>query len=140
MDYLIGSLVTIATIALVLFALRYVSNKTRFEGMQYSQSYIYELISPMVMEMTLIPAAVESQGTKHNDSRYITFLSINNKAYWIKDNTLYVAPIDEDGNMDQENAKHVDTMAMNKVQLNEVMFIVEELTRGKGYDSRGTGK
>ena len=63
-----------------------------------------------------------------------------NKAYWIKDNTFLVAPINEDGEIDREAATAVDTMSMSKVQLEEISLIVEELTRGKGYDSGSAGK
>jgi hypothetical protein len=83
---------------------------------------------------------VVSQSTIHNDSLYTQVVITKNKAYWIKDNTFIVAPITEDGEIDKEAAQAVDTMAMNKVQLEEMTLIVEELTRGKGYDSRGSGK
>lgn len=140
MDYLIGSLVTILTIAGVLFSLRYLSKKNHVVTMSYTQSYMHFLLSPIVDEFLLTINPPLSQSQKDNESKYIVFLTVKNKGYWIKNNALYVAPILESGDLDQESAEQVDTMSMNKVQLNEVMLIVEELTRGRGYDSRDPGK
>lgn len=140
MDYLIGSLVSLLTVFLVLFILRRVSLKNKIQSVQHTQSYLYELIRPVLGEIDYLVEELETQSTIHYDSVHTTVLSFKNNAYWIKDNSLYVADILDDGDIDKENAKQVDTMSMNKVQLDEVMMIVEELTRGKGYDSRGTGK
>lgn len=140
MDYLIGSLVSLLTVFLVLFILRRIARKNKIQSVQHSQSYLYELIRPILGEIDYLVEELETQATIHYDSLHTTVLSFKNNAYWIKDNSLYVADILADGDIDKENAKQVDTMSMNKVQLDEVMMIVEELTRGKGYDSRGTGK
>jgi hypothetical protein len=63
---------------------------------------------------------------------------VKDRAYWIKDNTFYVATV-VDGQVNKETAKEVDTMAMSKVELDEMMFIVEKL-REDNNDSRGPGK
>jgi len=44
-----------------------------------------------------------------------------------------------DGQVDKSNSQEVDTMSMDKVQLDEMMFIVEKLREGED-DSRGSGK
>lgn len=139
MDYLFGSLVTLSTVILVIILLRHIAKKNVIVGTQYTQSYLYELIRPLLSE-DFMEEQYESQGTKHYDSNHTEVLIMKDKAYWIKDNGLHTAPISDEGNIDKDNAIRVDTMSMNKVQLDEVMLIVEELTRGKGYDSRGSGK
>ena len=83
---------------------------------------------------------VVSQATIHQDSLYTQVVLTKNKAYWIENNTFLVAPVTEEGDIDREAATAVDTMSMNKVQLEEMTLIIEELTRGKGYDSRGSRK
>ena len=141
MDYLIGSVVTFTTIIIISVLIRRYSVKsTRYES-SYSQSYVHSMLSPIYM---LIEIATEqevvSQATIHQDSLYTQVVLTKNKAYWIENNTFLVAPVTEEGDIDREAATAVDTMSMNKVQLEEMSLIIEELTRGKGYDSRGSRK
>jgi hypothetical protein len=68
---------------------------------------------------------------KRNEVRVII---IEGEAYWIVDQTLYVANI-VDGLVDNDTTKKVDTMAMDTVQLEKTQFIVQKLTEGKGNDS-----
>jgi hypothetical protein len=49
--------------------------------------------------------------------------------YWIVNNTFYVADI-VDGNVEENTTRLVDTMTMDKVQLDKIMFIVEKLREG----------
>lgn len=137
MEYLLGSFITFATIVTVLVLIRILSKRNKVYGVQYSQSYVYELIKPLIPD-NMSQEFYESQSTKHYDKIHTNVLVMKDVAYWIKDTGLYRAPI-KDGLIDQESASIVDTMAMDKVQLDEVILIVEELTRGKGYDSRDSG-
>lgn len=57
------------------------------------------------------------------------FLLLNGKAYWITDNAVFVADVDDQGII-EESKKVVDTMAMDDVQLKEIEFIVNKLTEG----------
>jgi hypothetical protein len=52
---------------------------------------------------------------------------VENEAYWIKDNQLYVADFDN-GNINSDSTREVDTMAMSAVELEKTMFIVEKLS------------
>jgi hypothetical protein len=63
---------------------------------------------------------------------------LDGRAYWIKDNQFYCADL-VNGNVDQETAKPVDTMGMDKVQLDKMFFIVQKLTEGKADDRRSSG-
>lgn len=140
MDYLLGSTITLITMLCVIFIVkRFENNKSNTQTI-YSQSYVYELVRPLYDDEYFAEASMSTQSTKHFDSLYIKTVITNNLAYWIKDNTLFVAPLNDEGLIDKESAKQVDTMVMDKVQLNEMALIVEELTRGNGYDSRGSGK
>lgn len=140
MDYLLGSIVTLLTIAAVIFFVRRVASTNKIVYASYSQSQLHSLIFPLLYDEITMTIEPVTQASKHYDSMYTKILFIKNKAYWIKDNSFYVADLDEDGQVNPDSAKVVDTMAMNKVQLDEAMLIVEELTRGSGHDSRNTGK
>lgn len=142
MEYLLGSTVTLVTLLVIGYLLRrYAQTRTVYET-TYSQSYVHSMMAPLNMFLSMYPEKVEvvSQSTKHYDSMFTQVVVTQNKAYWIKDNVFLVAPINEDGEIEKDAAVQVDTMSMNKVQLEEMTSIVEELTRGKGYDSRGSGQ
>lgn len=142
MEYLLGSTVTLITLLVIGYLLRrYAQTRTVYETV-YSQSYVHSMMAPLNMFLSMYPEKNEvvTQSTKHHDSMFTQVVVTHNKAYWIKDNVFLVAPINDEGEIDREAAIQVDTMSMNKVQLEEMTSIVEELTRGKGYDSRGSGQ
>ncbi len=56
------------------------------------------------------------------------------KAYWINDNKLFEAPISEEGLIDYSSSSPIDTMTMDKVELDKISFIVEKLTEGDNDD------
>lgn len=63
------------------------------------------------------------------------------KAYWIQDNKVYVSEL-EDGDLSSINestTQVVDMMALDKVELDKMVFIVETLTEGLANDSSGSG-
>jgi hypothetical protein len=76
----------------------------------------------------------------HYDGTKVRILFTDDQAYWIKDNAVFAAPLDpESGLILDDHAKEVDMMGMDKVQLNEMMFIVDKLTEGKENDNRSSG-
>jgi hypothetical protein len=66
---------------------------------------------------------------KYFDSINLRILVLEEQAYWIKNNAVFVADV-INGEIEKDTAKEVDTMAMDKVQLNKLMFIVEKLKEG----------
>ncbi len=63
---------------------------------------------------------------------------MDDQAYWIKDNTFYTADMVQ-GTVDKETTRIVDTMTMNKVQLDKMIFIIDRL-REEAFDDRwGSG-
>ena len=80
------------------------------------------------MQDQSFPAAT-TQSMKYFDSINLRILILEEQAYWIKNNAVFVAEI-INGEIEKDTAKEVDTMAMDKVQLNKLMFIVEKLKEG----------
>jgi hypothetical protein len=74
----------------------------------------------------------------NNQKNQQRMIFTEDKAYWIKDNAFYEAKV-VDGEIDKENAKVVDTMAMDKVELDKMIFIVEKLTEGIKNDFGNPG-
>ena len=139
MEYFLGSVVTLATVVSVNLLLRsqFKKNKPSTQ-IRYSQSHIHNLIKPFVPYNPTRPVK-ESQAIKHKQSQFLKIMVLDGLAYWIKDSALYVAEIDG-GKVNPETTKKVDTMSMSKVELDKVIFVVEQLTEGQGNDSGNTGK
>ena len=66
---------------------------------------------------------------KDFDAKSTRVLIIDNEAYWIKNNTVFMAEV-INGEVEKETTREVDTMAMDKVQLKKMIFIVEKLKEG----------
>lgn len=138
MEYLLGS---IMTIALLIISKKFFIHPTKTfnnSEMIRSQSNTFTLIKPY-LQMFNFDKKIVTQSSKHTDSQYVRVVLVDHKAYWISNNTFFVA--DEiDGAIDKESAKPVDTMGMDKVQLDKMMFIVETLTEGEGDEHWSTGQ
>lgn len=138
MEYLLGSLVTVA--------LFFISKKIFYspDEKQYSfkkthsQSYVYSLVKPLLSLQYVISNSRQTQASKHLESLYVKVVIAENKAYWISGNTFFEAD-EEDGFVDKDTAKPVDIMSMDDVQLKKMMFIVETLTEGVEDEDRNSG-
>lgn len=130
MEYFLGSILTL----IVVFIVGRFINKSKAASekifVRYSQSHIYDIIVDLVPSNSEMAEELETQATKHYDRMFIQTLISDDQAYWIRDNVLYVADLTDDGSVDKETAKQVDTISMNKVELGKIMFIVEKLTKG----------
>lgn len=96
----------------------------------HSQAKLWRITEPARIIDQMINHVKESkkktQAQKFYDSIHIRVVISNNEAFWIKDNVFYTANIN-DHQVDHENARVVDTMAMDDVQLKRISEIVEIL-------------
>jgi hypothetical protein len=140
MEYLAGSILTL----LGMFALStfYFKNRLIFSkninAIRYSQSHIYEITKDFIPDELFLKKQRDTQSRNHEKSMYTRVVFLDNEAYWIKNNTLFVADMNE-GIVSEETARKVDTMGMDKVQLEKVIHIVEALTGGHKNDSGYSG-
>ena len=72
------------------------------------------------------------------DKTNVKVIILDQQAYWIKDNIFYKAPL-VNQLIDKDSAEQVDTSDMNKVQLDQMLFILDKLREGINDDSRGSG-
>jgi hypothetical protein len=134
MDFILGAALSmLCTFVTYKFLMPYVKN--RKVELFYRQSDVFETIKPALPILNELREIPETQASKYFDSKYtVKVMMFENQAYWIKDNSVFVADI-VDGNVDKSGAKVIDTMAMDKVQLDRLSFIVETLTKGRSNDS-----
>jgi hypothetical protein len=137
MEYLLGSLVTVALFFITRRIFNSTDSKDRDFKIVHSQSYVYSLVKPL-LNLQYIVSNKTTQASKYLDSLYVRVVIAENKAYWITGNTFFVAD-EEDGFVDKDTAKPVDVMSMDDVQLKKMMFIVETLTEGAEDEDRNSG-
>jgi hypothetical protein len=133
MEFLLGVITT--ALVLFLFAVFAVNKRNKrepFFSIRYSQSHIHRILAPILPQVDQITKMVSknNQSAKHLKSVNIRILIIDGKAYWTKNNVFYVSEI-IDGNVDKVNAKVVDTMGMSKVELDKMLFIIDQLRKGE---------
>jgi hypothetical protein len=138
MDYLLGFLTAAATIILFRLVAPKVISKGLGDKIRYSQSHIHEIIKYNVPESMFYPIKKPTQSSHHEKSMHLRVLFIEKEAYWIKENALFIAE-QEDGIVKEETAKRVDTMGMNRVQLEKLIYIVDALNEGNENDRGYTG-
>jgi hypothetical protein len=137
MEYFIGSITTIILLSVLLFFTRRIPAQESI-SIQTSQSYLFELIGRDIMVHD-INKSKPTQSSKYLERIFIKIIIVKNKAYWIKDNVFYVADM-IDNDVDKSTAKEVDIMSMNKVQLEEAMFIIDKLKEDSYNDSWDSGQ
>lgn len=128
MEYFIGS---IATIALLLAVANLRKAKKPRPIITQSQASLFEIIKNTEQITELLNPKLKTQATIHQNSNLLRIIFVENQAYWIKESVFYTADLDDFGFIDAESTRAVDTMAMDKVQLDKMSFIVEKLTEGK---------
>lgn len=129
MEFLLGFILAIATIfVLRIFIVKNI-NQSSISVIRYSQARIHEIIKQYIPYDLFEPKKLLTQATNHKNSLYTRVIFLENQAYWIKNNTLFVADMEE-GLVNEETTREVDTMAMDKVQLEKIVYIVEALTEG----------
>jgi hypothetical protein len=133
MDFLLGTVTT--TLILFIFLVFLINKRNKREPffvIRYSQSHIHRILSPLLPQVDQITKAVvkNNQSRKHLKDTNIKVLIVEGKAYWTKNNVFYVSNI-VDGDIDKNNAQVVDTMGMNKVELDKMLFIIDQLRKGE---------
>lgn len=134
MEFIIGSSIVAAALLFLSFVILKNGRRKKIKKNLVTQSTIFEIIAPALPILkSLYKEPLNSQASKYADRNKVNVLVLENKAYWIKDNNVFVAKI-INNDIDQDSAQVVDTMTMNKVQLKELSYIVEKLTEGKIND------
>ena len=84
----------------------------------------------MFVDQSLYNNKKDSQSYNFEKKSMTRMVFIEDTAWWIEDGKLMTAGITEDGEVDINSKKGVDTFTMDKVELDKTIFIVEKLTEG----------
>lgn len=134
MEYFLGSIITMLAMFVTTRLISSQKTTVNDSPFKYRQSHIHEIISPLVPDIQNYKKVIPRQSTNQEEKTNIKVVIFDNKAYFVKDGTFYCA--DMDGTeIDGANATLVDTMGMDKVQLDKMLFIMDQLRDGKKNDS-----
>jgi len=131
MEYFLGSLLTLVTMLIVSKLLSSSKNNFKPINLKFNQSRQHYLIRDYI---PLERKRLKTQATTHFKKQHVRVIFVDSTAYWIEDGSFYMADF-KDGEINQETKTKVDTMGMNKVELDRISFIVDRLTEGLTDDS-----
>ena len=134
MEYFLGSVITMVAMFVATKLISSEKNIQKENPFRYSQSHIHEVVSPLIPNPRDSQKAISRQSSKHEEKINIKVVIFDNKAYFVKDGTFYCADM-YGTEIDGANATLVDTMGMDKVQLDKMLFIMDQLRDGKKNDS-----
>jgi hypothetical protein len=130
-----GAVGLTVTILLVLFTYVFASRSAKSPQIVSQSMLLYRYNSAKKYSRKLV---TKTQSTKHYDKTNVKVIILDNQAYWIKDNIFYRAPL-VGQSIDKDLAEEVDTISMDRVQLDKMLFIMDKLREGINDDSRGSG-
>jgi hypothetical protein len=134
MEYFLGSVITMLAMFITTRLISSQKTTVNDSPFKYRQSHIHEIISPLIPYIQNQKKVVPRQSTNQEEKTNIKVVIFDNKAYFVKDGTFYCAEM-HGTEIDGANATLVDTMGMDKVQLDKMLFIMDQLRDGKKNDS-----
>ena len=134
MEYLLGAIIMLITLSAVRKYIDQKATKYPIKRLSISQSRSFDVTRFFSITLPNMSKKINTQSTRHFDRTHLRVVILEEKAYWILDNTLFVADI-IDGDIDKNSTKVVDTMALDKVELDKMVLVVDQLTGGNSNDS-----
>lgn len=134
MEYFLGSAITMIAMFITTRLVLPRKLNVKVNNFRYSQSHIHTLIMPLIPDIKNYKKKMITQSSKHDERVNIKVVIFDNKAYFVKDGSFYSADMDGDF-IDRQTATVVDTIGMDKVQLDKMLFIMDQLRDGKKNDS-----
>lgn len=137
MDYaIVVGLTTLLTYSII--KVMAIKNNRKFGKVLYRQSDMHNVLSKVY---PLVPKKIEKSYCKYreNSPDTVKVVIFDNKAYWVFNNTFYVAQTDG-GNVLPETAEPINTSALSKDEVSKMLSILDGLIGGGSNDSSGAGK
>jgi hypothetical protein len=137
MDYiLVVGLTTVLTYSII--KVMAIKNNRKFGRVLYRQSDMHNVLSKVY---PLVPKKVEKSYCKYreNSPDTVKVVIIEDSAYWVFNNTFYVAQTDGH-NVLPETAEPINTSGLSKDEVSKMLSILDGLIGGGSDDSSGAGK
>lgn len=138
MEYFVGSFITFVGMYIFYALVIDLNKRNQNKRFRYGQSHIHSLMKPLLPPNVRLRKELNTQAVKHLNKVQFKVIIVGPDAFWIKDNVLYTAKVTQEG-VDKDTTAPVDTMAMNSVELDKMVFIVDQLRNGLKHDSGSSG-
>lgn len=138
MEYFVGSFITFVGMYIFYALVIDLNKRSQNKRFRYGQSHIHSLMKPLLPPNVGLRKELNTQAVKHLNKVQFKVIIVGPDAFWIKDNVLYTAKVTQEG-VDKDTTAPVDTMAMSSVELDKMVFIVDQLRNGLKHDSGGSG-
>ena len=135
MNNLLGALALTVPLLLIIGYVVFFRDREVYEPMM-TQSMLHNQYSMQKKYIEKVNRKSQSKIRKEKEN--VRVIILEDIAYWIKDNAFYTAPM-VDNLINKDSAIQVDTIHMDKVQLDKMLFIMDRLREGINDDSRGSG-
>lgn len=137
MEYLVGFFVGTS---LMVFSYRFIIKnlliKKPILHISLSQSQVFNTLRVFgLVPNNNISINIKTQSTEYEKSQTVRVIMTEGQAYWIRDNVFYTADINDDYSIDNDSTRIVDTISMDRVQLEKIISIVDKLTEGSDDDT-----
>lgn len=123
--------ITFLTTILIAVIIKIVNTKRiKLKKILFRQSLIHQSIKYFLPTNSDLKSTRVRQSKNHlnrNTTRVIQ--TPDNKVYWVANNVFYYADL-VDGEFDPANAKQINTENLSKKQLEELLFILDNLNKG----------
>lgn len=94
-------------------------------------------IKPLLPDMSNIKKIKNTQSLNYERKINVKIIILDNYAYWIKENQFYKAEM-VNNLIDPDTTTTVDTIGMDSIQLDKMLFIMDKLREGLDNDSGST--
>ena len=94
-----------------------------------TQSQLYAMARSILPSNKSIMKARPTQSKNFVEKGITRFVATPDKAYWVKDNIFYQAEV-IDGEVSPTNAVPINTDGLSKIELEELLFILDSLKKG----------
>jgi hypothetical protein len=136
MDYVAIAMLTIV-LSLAIIKIVKINQGRAFKKILYRQTDMHRIFKGTNARNNFTKKQ-ESQMDKRVKDKSTKIVAIDDKAYWVIDNTFYTANIVDD-NPDMSTAEPIDTSNMSKSDIDKMLFILDNLDRRKNNERGSTG-
>ena len=137
MEFLLGAIVSWLVI---MHAEKRFSKQIEKNGIlkpfQSSQSRVHNLTNGMSVNYWVQKPQKVTQSIAYHDRTALRIVLLDDNAYWIRNNALYVAEYDGI-KLDESKGQKVDTRVLDDVELKKIMLVIDKLNEGKSNNDRG---
>jgi hypothetical protein len=112
--------------------------RKKYNQILYRQSDLHRIMKRFFSSPLEDKEKPLTQLEKRNSKDKINVLVIDQEAYWVSDNTFFIAKA-EDGEVMLETAKPINTKDMSKKDIDKMLFILDNLQGRDANDSGSSG-